>query len=138
MPKGVVPKESEKDMSKYVEGSIAPWDVSSPMTNADTDTPAKGVERLDMGNRVVQKERDLSELTYSPKYLRYNVWDLSSEFMSTTAEWTETVLPLSRPPKTELDNPVIAETIHQNPELFKIVTPIKVDVFEKLLESHPN
>ena len=37
-----------------------------------------------------------------------------------------------------LEDPVLANTVHSNPELFKIVTPIKVDVFEELLVSHPN
>ena len=35
-------------------------------------------------------------------------------------------------------HPTMRETILQNPKLFKIITPIKVDVFEDLLVGHPN
>lgn len=42
------------------------------------------------------------------------------------------------PPTSEFNNPVVAKTIQENPHLFKIVTPIKVDVFESYLTSHPN
>ena len=41
-------------------------------------------------------------------------------------------------PACELANPVATKTIIENPHLFDIVTPIFVDRFEKLLESHPN
>ena len=56
----------------------------------------------------------------------------------TTSEWTETALPLPRPPVSELSNPVAIDTIARNPELFKVVTPIKINIFESLLSDHPN
>ncbi|KIJ41550.1 hypothetical protein M422DRAFT_172191, partial [Sphaerobolus stellatus SS14] len=45
---------------------------------------------------------------------------------------------LPSPPKSELTNKVMLETIDQNPHLFKIVTPINVSHLEMLLQSHPN
>ncbi|KAH6910019.1 DNA/RNA polymerase [Coprinopsis sp. MPI-PUGE-AT-0042] len=55
-----------------------------------------------------------------------------------TADWTLTAKPLPCPPEGELRNPVTCSTIRNNAHLFKIVTPINVDVFEKYLVSHPN
>ncbi|KDR79789.1 hypothetical protein GALMADRAFT_15607, partial [Galerina marginata CBS 339.88] len=46
--------------------------------------------------------------------------------------------PLPRPPQHEIDNPAVQETLRTHPHLFKIETPINVDVFESLLLSHPN
>ncbi|TEB24949.1 hypothetical protein FA13DRAFT_1591062, partial [Coprinellus micaceus] len=46
--------------------------------------------------------------------------------------------PLPSPPLSVLEDPILANTVHSHPELFKIVTPIKVDIFEDLLVSHPN
>lgn len=73
-----------------------------------------------------------------PKYLRYNVWDPNGNLAMTTAEWTERAIPLPRPSPEQLMHPILSQTVANNPELFKIVTPIKVDVFEDLLKDHPN
>jgi len=73
-----------------------------------------------------------------PRYLRYNLWDPKSDFTPTTAEWSETATPLPSTPASEIANPVVAKTIRDHPELFKIVTPIKVDIFESYLATHPN
>ena len=73
-----------------------------------------------------------------PKFLRYNIWVPDADFTPTTADWSETALPLPRPPLNELDDPIVSKTIRDHPELFKIVTPINVDVFEDYLSHHPN
>ncbi|KAF8800171.1 hypothetical protein BYT27DRAFT_7217111 [Phlegmacium glaucopus] len=46
--------------------------------------------------------------------------------------------PLPHPPPLETTNPIVCETITNNPDLFQIVTPINVDKFEQLLSNHPN
>ena len=56
----------------------------------------------------------------------------------TTAEWSETAVPLPRPPKSELENPVANVTIASHAHLFDIKTPINIDVFQSLLSLHPN
>ncbi|KAF8804719.1 hypothetical protein BYT27DRAFT_7259194 [Phlegmacium glaucopus] len=56
----------------------------------------------------------------------------------TTAEWSEYASPLPHPPPLETMNPIIHETITNNPDLFQIITPINVDRFEQLLVNHPN
>lgn len=73
-----------------------------------------------------------------PKYLRHNLWQEGSAPSPTTAEWSEQARPLPRPPLSEVFHPIAAKTIADNPNLFQIITPIKVDVFESLLEHHPN
>ena len=54
--------------------------------------------------------------------------------------WLSLVIiePLPCPPLPEISNPTISKTILKNPHLFKVNTPIKVDVFEELLKDHPN
>ena len=73
-----------------------------------------------------------------PKYLRYNIWDPSSELTPNTSDWTLTAEPLEGPPQSALDDEPVTKTIRENPHLFKVVTPICVDVFEAYLTSHPN
>jgi len=81
-----------------------------------------------------------------PKYLRYNVWraqdlggtDNEEDSLQCLADWTEHAKPLPSVPLSELQNAVALDTINNHPNLFKIVTPIKVDRFEALLASHPN
>jgi hypothetical protein len=78
--------------------------------------------------------------TKRPKYFNRSVWSDSREqhSFSPTACYTLTDAPLPRPPADEYDNLDAVSTIRDNPHLFRIVTPIKVDRFESLLASHPN
>ena len=46
--------------------------------------------------------------------------------------------PLPDPPVSILNDPAINSTLRLRPDLFKVVTPIKIDVFESLLLDHPN
>jgi hypothetical protein len=73
-----------------------------------------------------------------PKYLRHNLWHEGSSLSPTTAEWSERAQPLPRPPISELSNPIVCKTISDNPDLFQVRSPVNVDVFESLLQHHPN
>jgi hypothetical protein len=73
-----------------------------------------------------------------PKYLRYNIWDPDSDFSPNTSDWTLTAEPLEGPPPPALADELVTKTISENPHLFKIVTPIRVNIFEAYLTSHPN
>ena len=77
-------------------------------------------------------------LEFQPKYLRHNIWEGDDVFSKSSADWSETAKPLPMIPKAELMNPVVLKTIHENPQLFDIVTPININRFEELLKSHPN
>ncbi len=47
-------------------------------------------------------------------------------------------MPVPQPPIKEFENAEAMKTIADHPELFKIMTPIKVNVLGKYLEMHPN
>ncbi|KAF8125563.1 hypothetical protein EV363DRAFT_1175819, partial [Boletus edulis] len=57
---------------------------------------------------------------------------------SHTVRWTEFADPLLSPSSSEFENTEVLATIHSNPHLFAMSTPINVDHFERLLSSHPN
>lgn len=73
-----------------------------------------------------------------PRRFRGFLWADDEAPVTPLAMLSETLRPLPYPPDSELDNPVSRKTVRENPHLFKIVTPINVDVFESLLDSHPN
>ncbi|GLB45155.1 hypothetical protein LshimejAT787_2000600 [Lyophyllum shimeji] len=99
-------------------------------------TSAKSAAYRGTGNETVS--RTDAVLGARPKYLRYNLWHDDDSISPSTADWTETASPLPAPPLAELANPFVSKIISENPSLFAIVTPIKVDVFERLLATHPN
>lgn len=80
-----------------------------------------------------------------PNYLRYNLWhsfwdgsDASPSLPLTVADWSEHAPPLNAPPSSEYADPLVQGTLSKYSYLFKVVTPINVDVFESMLISHPN
>jgi len=90
-----------------------------------------------MARRTVPRPK-IEGVGLHPKYLRYNIWNSEASLSATTAEWSEHATPLPRPPPDEIYNPIIAQTIADNPNLFQIITPIKVDSFQHFLRDHPN
>ncbi|CAA7261974.1 unnamed protein product [Cyclocybe aegerita] len=65
-------------------------------------------------------------------------WRESNTPRTVSAYSTLTAAPLPSPPRNELQNKVARKTISQNPDLFKVVSPIKVDVFKEYVKDHPN
>lgn len=66
------------------------------------------------------------------------MWRESDTPRTVSAYSTLTAAPLPSPPSNELQNKVARRTISQNPDLFKVVSPIKADVFEEYVKDHPN
>src|SRR5262249_47719694 len=66
------------------------------------------------------------------------VWKPTDRPRVISALSTVTAAPLPSPPRNERRNKVALQTIAKYPHLFRITTPIKVDVFEKYLAKHPN
>jgi hypothetical protein len=119
-------------------GLILPSDAHHQTPSADTATSAslaKGAATVKTNARSRTYQQTLGS---RPKYLRYNLWNTDTSPTPTIAEWSETASPLPRPPLSETLNPIALKTIAENPSLFRIVTPINVDRFEKLLSDHPN
>ena len=114
-----------------------PGPAKNPMLSVSTDISAKVAENQVTDRRTARlNQNEIFRL--QPKYLRHNLWDESSTLSPTTAEWSERAKPLPRPPLSEILDPVSSKTIADYPHLFKIKTPIKIDVFEHLLKDHPN
>ena len=112
-----------------------PARIATP--SASIDMSAKPVASPITEKRSVRTEA--SEVYgLQPKYLRHNLWEQGSTLSPTTAEWSEHAPPLPRPRLSELMNLAVSKTVRDNPHLFKVQTPIKVDVFESLLTHHPN
>ena len=85
-------------------------------------------------------QRNINEVTdgMRPKYLHYNIWDPDSDFSPSVSDWTLTAEPLEGPPRSVLEDEAVTKTLQENPHLFKIVTPVRVDIFEAYLATHPN
>ncbi|KAF8812582.1 hypothetical protein BYT27DRAFT_7252098 [Phlegmacium glaucopus] len=126
------PPESLKSATSSTAGP-----ASSPRTTADINISANPAKNQATPAKTVREGAN-EIYGIQPKYLRHNLWEASSVLSPTTAEWSLYAPPLPRPPRSEIMNPIVQKTIADNPNLFKIVTPIKVDVFESLLVNHPN
>ncbi|KAJ7934530.1 hypothetical protein B0H13DRAFT_2488363 [Mycena leptocephala] len=73
-----------------------------------------------------------------PRYLRSFIWSGSlDDNYSPTSLSTELDAPLPRPPLSEY-TPAVMKTLQENQHLFKLITPINVDVFASFLVLHPN
>jgi hypothetical protein len=66
------------------------------------------------------------------------IWREGDTPGTVSAYSTLTAAPLPSPPKNELKNKAARRTISQNPDLFKVVSPIKPDALEENLKDHPN
>jgi len=98
---------------------------------------ASDVEEADMVRQLAMERSEIIR-GLVPKYCRYNAWDINSNHLPNTADWMERADPLPRPSDDKLADPIINRTICENPHLFKVSTPINVDLFKSLLVTHPN
>ena len=128
--------EEEVRNPRSALGTTARPVVGSQIQDVNTCTPASCVEKEVMASTFVASEDELFGMR--PKYLRYNLWDEGCVPKMTVAEWTHTAHPLPSLPAYELQNEPACKTVLERPDLFVIVTPIKVEVLESLLNSHPN
>ena len=104
---------------------------------ASTDISARTVTSLVIPKRIAYLIfHEIHGL--KPKYLHHNLWRDTLSLSPTTAEWSETAWPLSRPPFKEISNLIALKTITDNLFLFQVKTPINVETFQSLLENHPN
>ena len=117
--------------------SIVTLDAASPTWDASINTRACHVDRVVMEKSIVESESREDKLGLRPKYLRQFLWSPESEMRLTASEWTEIADPLPRPPKSEYENSLAQQTLHERPDLFRVVSSIKVEVLDQLVKNHP-
>jgi hypothetical protein len=138
---GITP---ENEPPRHAGSLILLKDAAEQLVHADTDTHASSASSRDT-DRIAALSQIDAVYGMRPKYLRYNLWSSEEDanFGNTAAppclaDWTETAKPLPSVPMKELANIHAMSTIRDHPHLFSIITPINVDRFEELLETHPN
>jgi hypothetical protein len=87
---------------------------------------------------VIERRRELELRGKRPRYARDLIWGTKEDVISPAARYSFYAEPLPRPPPSVFQNSAAAETIHNHPELFKIICNINVDAFKSLLIDHPN
>ena len=87
---------------------------------------------------VTRTDASVDHWAHCPHYARDLVWDEALMHHMTLMQFTEIAHPLLSPPDDKLNNQVVLGTIAHNPHLFKLVTPINVNLFESFLTTHPN
>jgi hypothetical protein len=114
--------------------------VSKRKRTVKGNTCVTGVRSVDTKEATVAKFPVETISSKRPKYLQNSIWFTAEKqlLISPTANCTLFDGPLPRPSEEEFDNIDTLSTIKEYPGLFKIVTRIKVDSFQRLLRSHPN
>ena len=123
---------------KFVADIMAPQGVASLTQDANINTSVSRVVRADMERRPVESENREDMLGLKLKYLRQNLWSLEAESKMIASVWTETAEPLPRPPACEYENLPVFRSLTDRPDLFRVVSPIRIEAFERFLETHPN
>ncbi|KAG1817646.1 uncharacterized protein BJ212DRAFT_1480207 [Suillus subaureus] len=131
-------REIEEGMIPVTNGIEVP--APNQMVSVISLTAAtKGDVRVLTENLSAQTKELLNEgIMHGQRFRHKGVWGLGVSFYSRTALWTETVAPMSQPPVCKFSNLDAMNTIQTHPSLFKVSTPIKVDIFEALSADHPN
>ena len=114
--------------------------VSDKPQSANTDTFALDVNEMDMSKKIVvqRKSDEYEERGQRLKWTRGLLWEKGENEIGPTVMYSLTAKPLPQPPATALDNEIRKGTIHDHPDLFKIMCNIDVDTLENLLSDHPN
>lgn len=134
----------ERDHPRFADTITVLLVATAHPTHADINMHASNASSKDI-TKVVALSRSEAVYGMRPKYLRYNVWDHELQNDQNArplpfclADWTEQAKPLPSVPAQEFFNISAMETISSNPDLFKIITPVNVEHFEQLLQTHPN
>jgi hypothetical protein len=114
----------------------------TPLEPAPTDTPALSVVPTTIRSESVSHPSLVNDWWArwgnKPRYARKFIWDVDEKVKLTSAQATFFYPPMSSVPDNEFTNTAACHTLDTNPHLFKIVTPINVDLFESYLSTHPN
>lgn len=111
----------------------------APIMTAGIDMPASCVavptSHQSATNHLPLNRRLASDC---PRCLRGMLWDDTETPVTPLATQSETLHPLPRLLASELNNEQARHMLCENPDLFKVVTPINVNRFEAALKTHPN
>ncbi len=132
-----LPQMGSADTSMCVRA--AKEDTLSPLAPEESDEKEGSLEgrgRFERRNKGGDWEE--GDVGFAPRYKRGFVFLASDTRKSRAAGCMEYELPVPRPPAEEFENTEAIKTIKDHPQLFKITTPINIDIFEKHLETHPN
>ena len=104
-----------------------------------TAVTSEDAEDLVVGEPSVTKGPKLDNWTASKRQCFHHrfIWGREDPILSRTVLWTETAKPIPSPPSEEFLNHAACDNVVNNPELFKIVTPVNMDRFQTLLSNHP-
>jgi hypothetical protein len=132
------PVEGEAGTERPVGDGMRDGAQTQPQTaTLLTAAQSAGVMHTQVWN-ANRKVPSIDRWIYRPHYVRDLVWTDNDPIRMTLVTWTESAPPLPSPPMNELTNSIALRTIRDNPDLFKIVTPIDIDHLECLLVLHPN
>ena len=123
---------------KSVLGSIVSEGADLPSWHASIDTIAGTVVKPVIANSPALRGNEEEVLGLRPRYLRHNLWTPDSDPKMTVAEWSCHARALPRPSQSEWENLSASRTVEERPDLFEIVSPIKVDNLRRLTNAHPN
>ncbi|PBK84919.1 hypothetical protein ARMGADRAFT_1088068 [Armillaria gallica] len=126
--------------STSMSAQAAREDTKSPLAPVESERDWELLEGRGRFERKSEKGSDWEErdVGFTPKYKRGFVFSDSDTGNSRAAGCMEFELLVPRPPAKEFENAEAIKTIEDHHRLFKITTPIKVDVLENYLEMHPN
>ncbi|SJK99998.1 uncharacterized protein ARMOST_03309 [Armillaria ostoyae] len=137
MPECARPRMGNVVTSTFVR--TAREDTLSPLALEESERGGEGLEgrgRFERESRGGDWED--GDVGFAPKYKRGFVFSAADTGRSRAAGCTEFELPVLWPPAREFENAEAIKTIEEHPQLFKIMTPIKVDILEECLATHPN
>lgn len=115
-------------------------ELSSPVTEDMSVQPAEGP---DMSTEV-KNAKDRKRIEEAIRRAEHSVftrdllWEDGEHKCINSTSATETADPLpDAPPADKLPKPLV-DLVNENPDLFKIITPIDPEVFREQLKNHPN
>ncbi|KAG6838635.1 hypothetical protein C0991_010049, partial [Blastosporella zonata] len=137
---------TKHDLQKFVVDSTNKSDATldvTVVTNTDARnvrvcTPLHHVKTGPPEDTALSLPDAATSHVWHPKYLRYNYWSLDIAAPTSLVDWTIEAKPMPRPPASELTDANFISLMHSYGDLFKITTPMNVDVFASMLLKHPN
>jgi hypothetical protein len=131
-------RDRKRNLLRFVTSSTLPMVVATAAVAVNSNANVTSVVSMDTPS--LNATLEVLAKGAKPHYLRdfpFNQFNTSEAF-SPTAYSSFFAKPVPCPPSSIVDDLVVHSTIAALPNVFKIVTPIKVESLQNLLTSHPN